>query len=74
MRRPDRANSLWDHEITYSTAPGATVKGVPLVLVTADPLILRASDLAHTRNQVWSVDEYRDRVAGRDQFVDTFVT
>lgn len=62
MSRADRANSLWDHEITYSTAPGATVKGLPLVLVTADPLILRAAELASTRNQVWSLNEYREVV------------
>jgi len=74
MSKPERANSVWDHELTFSTAPGATVVGAPLVLVTGDPLILQASSDAGTRAHVWSFDEYRARVGNSDALIDTYLS
>jgi len=73
MGRPERANSLWDHEITFSTAPGAQIQGTPLVLVTSDPVILQAAAAAGTSSQVWSLDDYRARLARRDETIDAYV-
>jgi len=73
MSRPNRANSIWDHEITFSTALGARMNGVPLILVTGDPLVLQAANAAGTRQQIWSLHEYRERIAQRDVYVDSFV-
>jgi hypothetical protein len=73
MERPERANSVWDHEITFSTAPGAEIQGVPVILVTSDPMILQAAVAAGTISQVWSLTDYRSRLSGREQFIDTYV-
>lgn len=74
MSQPDRANSIWDHEITFSTGVGATMIGVPLVLVTGDSLVRQAAEAAGTRRQIWTLAEYRERITQRDVYVDSFLT
>lgn len=70
MRKPERANSVWDHDLTFSTAPGANVSGIPLVLVTADPLILRAAAAGGMTSRIWALVDYRKRLTDRDRYVD----
>ena len=73
MSKAKRANSVWDHELTFTTGPGATVRGAPLVLVTSDPLILQAAVEAGTTGRVWSLDEYRTRLESRETLIDAYV-
>jgi hypothetical protein len=70
MTRPNQANTIWDYEITFSTGPGATVQGVPLILVTNDPLITRAAEIAGMAQHYWSWQDYSQATSQRESYID----
>ena len=59
MSKPSRGNHVWDYLITFSTSPGATIKDVPLWLITADKAILMAAKNAGAASTFRALREYR---------------
>ena len=59
MTKSSRKNHVWDHQIAFSTWPGATAGGLPLWLITSDQAILDAAARAGASSNFRSFDSYK---------------
>ena len=59
LTKKNRANWLWDMQISFLLGPNNHVQGEPLVLVTNDSDILEAADEAGARDFVMELSHYR---------------
>lgn len=61
MSKPERANSLWDYELTFSVGHKTKIDGAPVFLVSTDDEILSAAQSVSAGN-VLHLDEYEKLV------------
>lgn len=57
---PGGVNSVWDQKIAFHAGPGASVLGLPTLLVTDDRRLLRAAAGANERTRVLTLPEYQE--------------
>jgi hypothetical protein len=63
MEAPRNRNSTWDLKIAFHASSGAAVLGVPTLLVSEDPRLLRAASSAHQVYRVVQLADYRALLA-----------
>jgi hypothetical protein len=66
---PGRGNSAWDLKLAFHAAGGASLSGVPVVLVSDDGRLLRAAREANDPLRVMPISEYRSLLEDPDRVV-----
>lgn len=52
------SNSLWDHEIAFSTSPNALMHGTPIWLITTDSALIASARESNAESVVWRQSKY----------------